>query len=151
MATSFSATGPPWARTVSCTPSSTAENASQVAAQMEASSTVTSSRLSVKVNTFEFLLQLIPFKATWKLCIASKKTSSLTQRTFPAVATSLPRFIPINSTTSALGKSSSGSLRARRSKLSLLPPVFLDYHLNEQWGYDMGRLPYPHQYDFHNY
>jgi len=28
-------------------------------------------------------------------------------------------------------------------ELCLLPPVFLDYHLNDQGGYDVPRLPYP--------
>jgi hypothetical protein len=27
-------------------------------------------------------------------------------------------------------------------ELCLLPPVFLDYHLNDSGGYDVGRLPY---------
>jgi hypothetical protein len=27
-------------------------------------------------------------------------------------------------------------------ELGLLPPVFLDYYLNDSGGYDVGRLPY---------
>jgi len=90
-------------------------------------------------------------RATWKPCIASKKISSSTWKISPAAATSSPKDPPISctsiscgptptKTTSALGKSSRGSLRAPLN-LCLLPPVFLDYHLKDHGGYDVPRLP----------
>src|SRR3989442_1491111 len=39
-----------------------------------------------------------PIRATWKPCIASKKTSSSTSKTSPAAATSLPKCTPISCT-----------------------------------------------------
>jgi hypothetical protein len=35
-------------------------------------------------------------------------------------------------------------------ELCLLPPVFLDYHLNDQGGYDVPRLPYDYNGQIHS-
>ena len=98
---------------------------------------------------------LTPTRAMSKPCTASRKMSSSISKTSLAGETFLPKPTPISSTstssgrtptkkTRAPGKSSSDSLLAPRSplELCLLPPVFLDYCLNDSGRYDVPRLPY---------
>src|SRR5690348_10480000 len=90
------------------------------------SSKATSPKPSATASMSAFRPQLTPIRATSKPCIASKKTSSSIWKTSPAAATSSPRPTPISSISissvptrtkkiRALGRSSSGSLPARRS------------------------------------
>jgi len=93
-----------------------------------------------------------PIKVTWKPCIASKKTNSFDLEDFSSRGDFLAKvhtyqlyfnLVRPNSHKENLSPGQIIERLAPRSplQLCLLPPVFLDYYLNDSGGYDVGRLP----------
>jgi hypothetical protein len=118
-----------------------------------ASSKAISPKLSATASTCASRPPLTPTRAMSKPFIASKKTSSSIWKTSPAAAISSPRshtyqlyfnLVGPNSHKENLSPWQIIERLAPRSplELCLLPPVFLDYYLNDQGGYDVPRLPY---------